>query len=268
MTASGNIDVEVLHDELAAWLQGQPASARFCRAPVVGAAAAEDARWMQLRTVAHAAHLLPENLLPGARSVVAWFLPFQSWLAKENRGGEWAAESWGESYVRVNELLAQAGTFLTARLAERGYRAATDPPTGKFDREKLVAPWSHKHAAWVCGVGTFGLHHLLITREGAVGRLGSLVTDAPIAPSPAAPTELCLAKNAAKCRKCIEACPIGALAGEVFDRGACWARCLENAARLAHLGNAQVCGKCMVVCPAVSRVVPSPTDEVREIVSA
>ncbi|MBI5498673.1 MAG: epoxyqueuosine reductase [Deltaproteobacteria bacterium] len=261
MTASVGIKVEALRDELCGWLERQPAFGRFCRAPVVGAAATDDPRWAQLRMVAHTEHLLPQDLLPGAHSVVAWFLPFQPWLANENRGGEWAAESWGESYVRVNELLAQAGAFLAERLAGRGFRAATDPPTGKFDREKLVAPWSHKHAAWVCGVGSFGLHHLLITREGAVGRLGSLVTDAPLAPSPAPPAEFCLAKNGRKCRRCIDACPIGALAGEVFDRRACWARCLDNAARLAHLGNAQVCGKCLVVCPGISRVVRLPVDE-------
>ena len=88
MTSRANIDIGALRDELAGWLGEQPTFRRFCREPVVGGAEGDDPRWAQLRTAAHAAHLFPADLLPGARSVVAWFQPFQSWLAKENRGGE------------------------------------------------------------------------------------------------------------------------------------------------------------------------------------
>jgi hypothetical protein len=79
------------------FLSGRPAFTRFCRNPRVGFAAAADPRWEQLRTVAHPDHLRPTDLLPGARSVVGWFLPFQPWLVEGNRGGAWASAEWAEA---------------------------------------------------------------------------------------------------------------------------------------------------------------------------
>ena len=169
---------------------------------------------------------------------------------RENRGGEWAAESWARAYVAVNELLGAAATHLVQRLAARGFRAAADPPTQRVDRKKLVAPWSHKHAAALCGLGTFGMHRMLITAGGAAGRCGSLVTDAVLPPSPPVGGELCRARAGRICRACVAACPAGALEAEAFDRHGCFARCQENGRRLGMPGIAQVCGKCAAVCPA------------------
>jgi epoxyqueuosine reductase len=253
MDEARHIELPVLAQRLVAWLEEQPAFVEFCRTPLVGAAAADDSRWARLKTVAHAQHVLPEDLLPGARSVLAWFLPFQEGLVRENRRGEWAAIRWGESYVRVNALLAALAKSAAEILGEHGARAAANPPTQVFDRQKLVAPWSHRHAAWICGLGTFGVHNLLITREGPIGRFGSLVTDAIVAPSPTLDEELCLVRAGGECSRCIKACPVQALRVDGFDRHACWQRCLSNASRLEQVGDAKVCGKCAVVCPAPQR---------------
>jgi len=242
-------DADALRDEIAAFAAAHPAK-EFLRDVLAATGPADDPRWDLLPEVAHPGHLRPRDLLPGARSVAAWFFAFSEEVIRGNMGGEWASEGWARAYLAVNTLIADTAAHLGGRLEAAGYRAAADPPTHKFDPETLAAPWSHRHAAWVCGLGTFGHHNLLITALGPAGRLGSLVTDAPIEPSPPPPGELCPARSGGICRICASACPIEAFGEAGFDRHACRARCDENAARFAALGRADVCGKCAVACPA------------------
>ena len=84
MTKRSDLDPHALSADLCGFVEGQPAFREFCRGPLIAAAAADDPRWLELRRVAHPDHRLPEELLPGARSVVAWFLPFQPWLVRDD----------------------------------------------------------------------------------------------------------------------------------------------------------------------------------------
>ena len=117
-----------------------------------------------------------------------------------------------------------------------------------------MSDWSHKHVAYVAGLGTFGLHHMLITAQGCGGRLGTLVTDATIKATPRPAHEACLYKHNGTCGACVERCVAGALTetGANFDRHACYSVCLQNAERHADLGLADVCGRCAVGVPCTS----------------
>ena len=44
----------------------------------------------------------------------------------------------------------------------------------------LTSLWSERHAAYVCGLRTFGLSKGLITKKGIAGRFTSLITDLPL----------------------------------------------------------------------------------------
>ncbi|MGC9347755.1 MAG: hypothetical protein ACP5JG_06425 [Anaerolineae bacterium] len=112
-----------------------------------------------------------------------------------------------------------------------------------------MSDWSHRHVAYIAGLGTFGRHHMLITEDGCCGRLNSLVTDAVVAPTPRPKTEACLYKAGGSCRACATRCPVEVLGETSFDRRACYSVCLENAARHADLGLADVCGKCACAVP-------------------
>jgi len=213
-----------------------------------------DERFEELPRMAAPTHLQPRDLLATARSLAVFFIPFQRWVIRENRGGERPVRSWGQAYVLTNQLLSDLSTALAERLRQAGYAAALTPPTANFDHRRLMADWSHKHLGFLAGMGRFGSHCLLITPAGCCGRLGSLVTDADLGEHPLIETgEACLVKAGHKCGKCLEACPVTALGEDEFQRKACWDRLKENRATLPELSdlpdNTHVCGKCAMIMP-------------------
>jgi epoxyqueuosine reductase QueG len=112
---------------------------------------------------------------------------------------------------------------------------------------KLVGRWSHKSAAVIAGLGSYGLHHMVITDAGCAGRLGSLVTDAHLPSTSSGHRERCLYFYDGSCRACASRCPVDALSEtNGIDGQRCWARCLEVGQSFKHLGRSEVCGKCVI----------------------
>jgi epoxyqueuosine reductase QueG len=219
------------------------------RAPLVAYASADDPLFPQLRQIVRATHATPQELLPGATSVIAFFLPFEAAVPHGNRAGRYASELWARAYVATNALVGEVSLRLAAGLRLRGFDAAVIPATHNFDTEMLMSDWSHKHVAYIAGLGQFGPHRMLITAAGSAGRLGTLVTTAPLEPTPRSLEPACLFVLDRSCTACIDHCPIGALSEDGFDRQACWALCLENADPAKGTGIADVCGKCVSGVP-------------------
>ena len=216
--------------------------------------ASVDERFDALPQIAADDHLLPRDLLPSARSVLVFFIPFVRDLVKSNKKGDRPCRDWGVAYVETNALIGKIGQAIADLLAEHGYESGLTPATHNFDEVKLMARWSHKHLGHLSNLGRFGVHHLLITPAGCAGRLGSLVTDADLGNHPLIETEeACLLKAGKSCGQCIEACPVSAISESGFNRRTCWDRLLENIELLDDLsdlpGSTQVCGKCAALVP-------------------
>ncbi|MEI7744910.1 MAG: epoxyqueuosine reductase [Chloroflexota bacterium] len=229
--------------------QAREGSVTRWRAPLVAYASAEDPLFPQLKQIVRATHATPQELLPGARSVIAWFLPFEREVPRSNRPHRHASESWAVAYVETNALIREVGGRLTDGLRARGFDGAGTPPTHNFDKEMLMSDWSHKHVAYIAGLGRFGLHQMLITASGSAGRLGSLVTTAPLEATQRSDQPACLHTLDGSCTACMDNCPVGALTPDGYDRHACYALCLENADKHQGHGLADVCGKCVSVVP-------------------
>ena len=219
------------------------------REPLVGFAAAGDPRFADLRRVAAPTHMVPEDMLPGAQSVVAMFLPFAAAVVEANaQEKKRVAREWATAYTETNALISRITAHLVELLAERGVRAAAEPPTHNFDPVTLVSRWSHKSVAIIAGLGSFGLHHLVITDAGCAGRFGRLVIDAKLPPTAAEPRERCLYFHDGSCLECVMSCPVAALGEDnEIDKQACWRRLQKVAGELGGLdgmGLADACGKC------------------------
>jgi len=213
-----------------------------------------DLRFDQLPRIAYHNHLYPRDLLPTAKSVVVFFIPFKKNLIKENREGDRPCRNWGLAYVRTNDLINRLTSALGDFLTEHGFKSGLTPATHNFDEVEMMARWSHKHLGYLAGLGRFGVHCMLITPAGCTGRLGSLVTEAELGEHSLMETkEACLLKAGEKCGKCIEACPVQALREEGFDRRRCWDRLRENRRSLSDFSDlpetTHVCGKCAAMMP-------------------
>ncbi len=227
----------------------QTATTTGWQRPLVAFADAANPLFAGLKQAVRASHALPEDLLPGARSVLVYFLPFSREIPSSNRQGYHASRLWATGYVETNALIIALNQHLGALLAEAGHRSTIMPPTHNFDTEQLMSDWSHKHVAAIAGLGDFGVHHLLITAAGCCGRLGSIITDAPLSPSVPPEQPRCLHRFDGSCLACVQHCPTGALTEAAFDRHRCYAMLLENAEVHREAGYADVCGKCCCLVP-------------------
>lgn len=224
------------------------------RQPLVSFAEVKKKDFQRLREIVGEQHLLPDDLLPGAQSMVAFFLPFSEEVVRVNRRSPYVAREWAVAYVETNKLISHICEVLVQALKEKGIEVAWELPTYAFDKEKLVARWSHRSVAALVGLGSFGLNRLLITDSGCTGRYGSLLLNARLTPSDREPKERCLYFYDGSCLKCVQRCPVNALTenGE-FDRAACYKYLLEADAFFDDLPLSEVCGKCSVGMPCSLR---------------
>ncbi len=238
------------------------------RLPVVGFASAGDPLFERLREVVGPSHYLPRDLLEDASTVISIFLPFAERVIKSNYGRETTSREWAVAYAETNLLLDRLSFDLADALKGLGYSALGIATThhlahagkDKYSVEELTSNWSQRHVGYICGVGKFGVNNLLITVRGCAGRMGSLLTSAKIAPTPRdGGEEYCLVKRGVACSKCIERCPVNALAvGAVFNRVGCMDYLVgqrKYQERVYGLKEGtQTCGKCSTNIPCENRI--------------
>ncbi|HHX73805.1 MAG TPA: epoxyqueuosine reductase [Firmicutes bacterium] len=229
--------------------------------PLMAVAAAGDAMFQELLApeIVGPHFLPPEKWLPGARSVISFFLPVTERVKKSNTADEnLPSLEWLYARIEGQQFIDALSSYLLDELKKAGYRAVAPSLDERFQSNISVpdAPippynsnWSERHVAYVCGLGTFGLHTCLITELGTAGRLCSIVTDLELEPTPrkyATPYEYCT-----KCGACLKKCPAGALSAGGKSNLACSA--FMRGTRL-FLKPRYGCGKCQTGLPCESRV--------------
>lgn len=207
---------------------------RLWEKPFTGVADAEDPFFLQLKKAIGDFYWTPGDILgkarPGskARSVIVWCLPASETARRANRkestypSREWA---WTRTYGEyVNDRLREG---MVTYLEQAGF-SATAPhlhPDNEVDHRPgpgWSCNWSERHAAFVAGLGTFGISGGLITRKGIAHRLGSVVTNCELEPTIRPygddPFAWCLRTAKGACGVCIERCPVGSIGETVEDR--------------------------------------------------
>jgi epoxyqueuosine reductase QueG len=219
------------------------------RKPQISLAEIENEKFKQLKSVIGDYHLMPDDLLPDAQSIVVFFLPFSKQIITANARSPYVAREWAIAYIETNNLIRHICDTLVRALKEMGTEAAWQPPTGSVEGN-LGARWSHKSAAVLAGLGSFGLNRLVITDSGCAGRFGSLILDAKLTPNIREYKERCLHFHDKSCQKCIEQCPANAFKNDGGFDGTICRQYLDKAdAYLTDLPRSHVCGKCSVGLP-------------------
>jgi epoxyqueuosine reductase QueG len=136
-------------------------------------------------------HFLPEDWLPGAKSVISFFLPFERATVEANKKDpvEPAIE-WVYTRVDGQQFLLALGAAVKDALIAEGYKAVAPYTDDRFIMRVGMPPepgtehvpaystnWSERHVGVVTGLGTFGQSTNFISKAGCAGRLISVVTD-------------------------------------------------------------------------------------------
>lgn len=186
----------------------------------------------------------PQNVIPGTKTVIVIGLPVILPIIETT-----PSIYYHELYRTINLLLDQFAYRISLFLDEEGHSAVGITRDGYASLEVLkespIAAFSHRHAAYFAGLGTFGVNNTLLTkRYGPRVRFVSILTSAEIAPDPVMEERLCI-----RCMRCVDHCPVKAIeAGyypeHVIDKG----RCTSHNASLSRRGISP-CGICIKVCP-------------------
>ncbi|MFX0164929.1 MAG: epoxyqueuosine reductase [Candidatus Hodarchaeota archaeon] len=216
---------------------------------IVAFANAKDPIFLQLKQAVNEDHKLPHELLKNANSIITFFVSFNKEVVLSNSNGINASKEWAIAYIETNKLVSDLSRFLANSLNEKNYDCFEVPPILDFDKKKLMCYWSHKHVAYIAGLGKFGLHKLLITEKGCCGRLGSLITSAKIEATKRSEENYCLYFQNGSCTHCIDKCIFGVFNNDFFDRHKCYEICLKNGKFYSKLGPSDMCGKCACGVP-------------------
>ena len=186
----------------------------------------------------------PQNVMPGTRSVIVIGLPVILPILETT-----PSVQYHELYKTMNGLLDQYAYRISLFLENEGNSAVGITRDGYASlevlRERPVAAFSHRHAAYLAGLGTFGVNNTLLTRRyGPRVRFASVLTNAELEPDPVINGTLCI-----HCMRCVAHCPVQAIeAGDypehLIDKG----RCTEHNISLSRRGISP-CGNCIKVCP-------------------
>ena len=166
---------------------------RFYQRPIfsIGRADNPDFEKIKQPEVVGSHHLMPEDWLPGAKSVISFFLPFERAMVELNKVSlDEPALEWVCTRVDGQRFLLSLGAKIRDALIAEGYKAIAPYTEDKYIMHvnENIAPgtehvpgystnWSERHVGVVTGLGTFGLSTNFISRVGSAGRLISIITD-------------------------------------------------------------------------------------------
>ncbi len=222
------------------------------RKPIVAYSSALDERYAQLKEIIGKWHLNPTELLPDAKSVISYFVPFTKEVAMEPKNVENGSFLWSESYQEINQHFDQINQAVADFLTKLGYSTKTIQATHTYDPKDLKSMWSHRSAAAIAGLGAFGLNRMLITEKGSAGRLCTIITSAPLHANLIPIDNKCLYVKNGSCGLCLKICPVKALEADSFKKFACQDEVNKNEELMkknTNLKNVDTCGKCISICP-------------------
>lgn len=221
------------------------------REPVIGFADAKDKGFNNLKEVIDRDYMLPTDFVEDAKTVIVFFIPFSENIINSNKNETKSSYQWARAYYETNLLINELSRLLVKEIEKNGLKAGTASATHNFDKKRLISFWSHRHAAELAGIGRMGLNNMLITEKGCCGRVGSVITNLNIEPTPCIHKEYCLYKiDDSLCGICSKKCINNALDTESFNRFKCYDACLSNVGQYSDIiGITDVCGKCCVGLP-------------------
>ena len=249
------------------------AGIRIFESPLIGISSAQDPLYTE--EFKRAGIISPEyrspcEWLPGAKSVISFFLPFTEDIRRSNRTEadipyedglpQRSSAAWLHGRIEGQDMVNALTGYIQKLLTEAGMESICPTTSGQL---RMITPyistWSERHAAYASGLGTFGLSKGLITEKGMAGRFGSVITCGEFSADERPYTDPFA--YCTMCGACQRRCPVDAIR---VDRGCALGKdqmiCgpYVNGSRLPPQGQRGVvrygCGKCQVAVPCESGI--------------
>ena len=258
---------------------------RYFDSPRVGFGSGKDPLFKQYKKIIGRFHFTPQDLfdLTFGRSdrdqelsVISWVLPISKDTCKDNRNEDkFPSLLWSHTRYFGEPFNVKLRNHVVSLLKRKGYRAVAPANSPHFThhmharRVGFTSNWSERHAAYACGLGTFGLCDGFITPAGKAMRLGSVVTDLVLRPSDKPYPHYhanCLYYSDGTCEACATRCPCGAITSKGHDKDKCFDY-MHNVSRPAKGAEYGVeitgCGLCQTKVPCEFEI-PKPLQKAQK----
>lgn len=231
--------------------------------PLIGFASASDKIFENFRKkeIIGPRYFTPCDWLPTAQTVVAFFFPFTEEVCVSNRDRGETSMEWQYARIEGQTFIGDYMAALKQLLESQEIEVCVPAMDDRFDLVyetvsteegtdiHVDSRWSERHAAYACGLGTFGLSRGLISEKGMAGRYASMIISQEWEATGRCYTgidDYCI-----KCGACMRNCPVGAITLEAGK---------NNSICKTYVDHTKVkyaprygCGKCQVGVPCERR---------------
>lgn len=199
-------------------------------------------------------------------SIVSWVLPQSAVTRADNKENKsYPAVRWVKARSIGEEFNKKLAEYVVAQLEGSGICSVAPIISPVFERKQsdkygFASNWSERHAAFISGLGTFGLCDGLITAAGKAIRCGSVIFKSSVTPTIRKYekyNEYCLYYSKGICMKCAERCPAGAIDRNGHDKNKCskYQRDIIGPYTVKEYGlKSTCCGLCQTDVPCESRI--------------
>ncbi len=244
--------------------------------PIVGFSSGADPLYGQFKADIGQFYLTPEEIFnssfpkryvaAGHLTVISWVLPQTEATKSDSRQENWyPPKRWVQSRKYGEDFNEHLHDHVAEVLIRAGFPAVAPSRSPLFEmkaskRLGMSSTWSERHAAYVAGLGTFGLCDGLITPVGKAMRCGSVVARIAIPPTKRPYSdhhEYCRFFAKGICGACIRRCPAGAISAKGHDKEKCKAYILNGTLPYSNSRfgiRTHACGLCQTKVPCESGI--------------
>lgn len=236
--------------------------------PLVGVGAASDPLFDEFKKegIIGPWYMKPTEWLPEAKTVVSLFFPFSLAVRESNRKSvDVPSKEWAYGRIEGQEFIKNCILELRDRFDEAGIQNLVPLVDERFaqvnagnhfqefdcvNEKTYGSNWSERHAAFVCGLGTFGLSKGIITEKGMAGRFASIIIAEEVNPDVRPYKEVY--EYCTMCGACVKRCPVQAISiQEGKNHNICHAWLMKTKELCAPRFG---CGLCQTKVPCECRI--------------
>lgn len=245
--------------------------------PIVGFARGDDPYFRHYKDTIGEFYWLPRDVFrlgtgeeteDGQLTVVSIGFPQTGNTKRDQRNAAgMPSERWLYTRGEWEKFIARVSSDIVDRLKDRGIQAVSLDSIREFSKQTspkfgMASTWSHRHTAFVAGLGTFGLSDGLITEKGKAMRFTTIIVKGIVEPTVRPYRDYhayCKFYTENSCGACIARCPVNAITRDGHDKE----KCSEYLEKIKHeigpdfVRNSEYisgCGLCQSKVPCQDRI--------------